>query len=85
MNRREFIALIATAAATRPLAAYAQQAAKVWRIGVLETTSPDLNKLNFEALRAGLRCAARPAAAISQTIARRSTCRTAGTSPATPT
>ena len=34
---------------------------------------------------AASRCAARPAAAISPTSARRNTCRTAGTSPATPT
>ena len=34
---------------------------------------------------AASRCAGRPAAAISRTSGRRSTCRTAGTSPATPT
>ena len=32
----------------------AQAAGKVWRIGVLETTSKDLNSANFDALRKGL-------------------------------
>ncbi len=38
-----------------PLAVEAQQAAKVYRIGVLETTSVALNAANLEALRQGLR------------------------------
>jgi putative tryptophan/tyrosine transport system substrate-binding protein len=38
-----------------PLAVEAQQAAKVYRIGVLETTSVTLNAANLEALRQGLR------------------------------
>jgi putative ABC transport system substrate-binding protein len=53
MKRREFLAL--GGAALWPLAARAQQPAKVWRIGMLETISPDLNEKNIEALKRGLR------------------------------
>jgi ABC-type uncharacterized transport system substrate-binding protein len=42
-------------AAAWPPAARAQQPAKVWRIGVLETTSLALNATNFAAFRQGLR------------------------------
>jgi putative ABC transport system substrate-binding protein len=55
MTRREFITLLGGAAAAWPLAAPAQRAEKVWRIGVLETISPELNAANFDALRQGLR------------------------------
>src|SRR4051794_19699175 len=54
MRRREFI-LALGGAVTGPLAARAQQPAKIWRIGVLETISPDLNAKNIEALKRGLR------------------------------
>ena len=54
MRRREFILALAGAAAG-PLAARAQQPGKTWRIGVLETVSPDLNAKNIEALKRGLR------------------------------
>jgi ABC-type uncharacterized transport system substrate-binding protein len=37
-----------------PLAADAQQAGKMYRLGVLETTSPALNAANFDAFRQGL-------------------------------
>ena len=37
-----------------PLAAEAQQAGKMYRLGVLETTSPALNAANFDAFRQGL-------------------------------
>ena len=53
-KRREFITLIGSAAAW-PIAARAQQAGKVHRIGVLETISTTLNVANFYALREGLR------------------------------
>jgi putative tryptophan/tyrosine transport system substrate-binding protein len=55
MKRREFISLLGGAAAAWPLAARAQQAGRIWRIGVLETISPELNAANFDALRRGLR------------------------------
>jgi len=49
------IALLAVAIISTPLAAEAQQTGKVWRIGVLETTSVALNAANLEAFRQGLR------------------------------
>ena len=54
MKRREFITLLGGTVAW-PLAARAQQAGKVHRIGVLETISTTLNVANFYALREGLR------------------------------
>jgi putative ABC transport system substrate-binding protein len=54
MKRREFM-LAVGGAAVWPLAARAQQPAKIYRIGVLETISPDLNEKNIEALKRGLR------------------------------
>ena len=55
MMRRDFITLLGGAAAAWPLRAGAQQAGKVYRIGVLEMTSATLNVANVYALRAGLR------------------------------
>src|SRR5262244_2340512 len=52
-KRREFITLLGGTAAW-PLAARAQQAGKVYRIGMLEMTSATLNVVNVYALRAGL-------------------------------
>ena len=54
IRRREFMILLGGAAAW-PLAARAQQPGRVWRIGVLETTSMALNAANFEAFRQSLR------------------------------
>jgi putative ABC transport system substrate-binding protein len=54
MRRREFIGLIAGAAAL-PLAARAQRAEKVWRIGMLDTTPRELNRVNMNALLGRLR------------------------------
>ena len=54
MRRREFILALGGAAAW-PLAARAQQAGKVWRIGMLDTTSAALNAANLDAFRKGLR------------------------------
>jgi putative ABC transport system substrate-binding protein len=56
MRRREFILAFGGAAAMfAPLPLSAQSSSKVWRIGVLETTSMALNAPNFDAFRQSLR------------------------------
>jgi len=54
MRRREFITLLGGAAGW-PLAASAQQPVRVYRIGMLETTSPRASAANLDAFRQGLR------------------------------
>ena len=54
MKRRAFIAALGGAAAW-PLVARAQQPARVWRVGLLETIPAPANAANFDALRKGLR------------------------------
>jgi putative ABC transport system substrate-binding protein len=54
MRRREFIKLAGSAAVGWPLVAQAQQAGKVRRIGILDTTARELNK-DIAALFKGLR------------------------------
>jgi putative ABC transport system substrate-binding protein len=53
MKRREFIALVG-AAASLPLAARAQQANKLYRIGYLSLGSPSAEATRFDAFRAAL-------------------------------
>src|SRR5262245_18105112 len=54
MQRRQFIRIIASAAAMWPLGAYAQQPKKIWRIGMLETVAAALNTVDYEAFLAGM-------------------------------
>ena len=54
MDRRAFLAG-ANALLAAPLGAEAQPARKVYRIGILERTSPETNAANFDAFRQGLR------------------------------
>ena len=54
MKRRAFIAALG-GAAVWPMVARGQQSSKVYRIGVLETTSMSLNAANLDAFRQGLR------------------------------
>jgi putative tryptophan/tyrosine transport system substrate-binding protein len=55
MRRRKFMTVLGGAAAAWPLAATAQQAGRVYRIGVLETRSADQNAANMDALRLGMK------------------------------
>jgi putative ABC transport system substrate-binding protein len=58
LKRREFLTLVGGAAAASVFwlrAGRAQPAAKVYRIGILETISPVANAANFDALRKGMR------------------------------
>src|SRR5262245_26994188 len=54
-TRREFMALLGGAMAAWPLTAQSQQATKIYRIGMLETTSPAANAANIDAFRQRLR------------------------------
>ena len=55
MDRRTFIGGVAGGLLVAPLAARAQQVAKVYRIGILETIPAARNASNLDALRKGLR------------------------------
>jgi putative ABC transport system substrate-binding protein len=55
MDRRAFIGTLAGGLLAAPLAAEAQSAGKVYRIGVLESTSPALNAANLAAFQQELR------------------------------
>ena len=54
IRRREFMTLLGGVAAW-PVAARAQQAGKIWRIGLLENVPSSQNAANLDALRNGLR------------------------------
>jgi len=54
-TRLTLVVTLTLALLTMPLAADAQQAGKIYRIGVLETISATLNVANLDALRKGLR------------------------------
>ena len=55
MDRRAFIGSLAGCLLAAPLAVEAQQAGKVYHIGMLETRSPTLNAANVDAFRQGMR------------------------------
>ena len=60
MNRREFIALLASVAAAVPIAAGAQSVGRVYRIGLIvsggpDFWEPDFNIPNVRAFQFGLR------------------------------
>ncbi len=55
MDRRTFVGGVAGWLLVAPLAARAQQVAKVYRIGILETIPAARNAANLDALRKGLR------------------------------
>jgi ABC-type uncharacterized transport system substrate-binding protein len=54
MQRRQFIGIIAGAAAAWPVGVYAQQPKKIWRIGMLETVAAALKTADYEAFLAGM-------------------------------
>ena len=55
MNTRRRLALALAAGAVAPIASFAQQTSKVWRIGYLGVSSPSMESHNLEAFRQGLR------------------------------
>ena len=55
MDRRTFLVTVAGGLLAAPLAVDAQPAEKVYRIGMLERTSPAINAANLDAFRRGLR------------------------------
>jgi putative ABC transport system substrate-binding protein len=54
-TRRQLMIALGASALAAPLAPFAQQQGKVWRVGMLETTSTTLNAANLDAFRQGLR------------------------------
>jgi putative ABC transport system substrate-binding protein len=54
-TRRQLLVVLGMNAVVAPLSSYAQPQGKVWRIGMLETVSRDLNAANLDAFQLGLR------------------------------
>ena len=54
MDRRAFVSVVTGGLFSAPLAAEAQKAAKVYRVGMLETRSTALNAANIDAFRQGM-------------------------------
>jgi hypothetical protein len=55
LTQRALVAILTLGLVAAPHAAEAQKSTKVYRIGVLETTSIALNAVNLDAFRDGLR------------------------------
>ena len=55
MDRRTFVAAVTGGVLAAPLGILAQSQGKVWRVGMLETTSTTLNAANLAAFQQGLR------------------------------
>lgn len=55
MDRRTVILVVSGSLLAMPFASSAQTRAKVWRVGMLETTSETLNAANLDAFRQRLR------------------------------
>jgi ABC-type uncharacterized transport system substrate-binding protein len=55
MDRRTFVGRVASGLLAVPLASLAQPRDRVWRIGMVETVSTELNTANLTAFRQGLR------------------------------
>jgi putative tryptophan/tyrosine transport system substrate-binding protein len=54
-TRRKLLVVLGASALASPLASFAQPQDKVWRVGMLETTSAAMNAANLDAFRQGLR------------------------------
>src|SRR4030095_6082078 len=53
-KRRELVIALGAGALVVPLGSFAQQQGRVWRVGVLDTTSTSMNAVNLGAFRKGL-------------------------------
>jgi putative ABC transport system substrate-binding protein len=53
-KRRELVIALGAGALVVPLGSFAQQQGRIWRVGVLDTTSTSINAVNLGAFRKGL-------------------------------